>query len=160
MREGFVIEGAEELEAKLKTLPVKVQQDVVRKAVRAAQNVLVKAARDDAGTLPTSPLTGGTMRALLRTHIVPKVAKKQKGSYSIHVQMRSGVEEFYHTSEKTGATSYIPAAIEYGHGSTKELAARPFLRPAARRTIRERIRVLTRELANGILREAIKGRLG
>ena len=160
MATRFVIDGAEALEAQLKTLPANVQKRVVRKAVRASQNVLVKAARDDAGALPTSPLTGGRMRALLRKHIVPKVGKQRRGSYSIHVQMRSGVGEFYHTSQKTGNTSYIPAAIEYGHGSTKELAARPFLRPAARRTERERMRVLSKELASGILREAIKGRIG
>jgi len=181
MHNGFVIEGAAELEAKLQTLALKLQKRVISTAVRKGQKVLVREAQMRARALPYSTRRRGAVRALLAKNIVIKAPqKKRPGLYTLHVQMRSGVPEFVgmaigaHTKvnfsyvdkhgatrQKIGATvgqSYLPFAIEFGHGSTKEAAARPFMRPAAQVTAQERMRVLRRELSSGILREAMKAR--
>lgn len=165
MSTGFTITGARELQAKLDTLARNVQKRVVRKAVRAARKPVL--ARAKANALAR---VGGSMGALLAKAIVIAAPKKQQpGTYALHVQLLSqgrdqrrknaiGVAGFVHESQRTGRRTYIPAAIEYGHGASKEQAARPFMRPAADSTERESLRILGRELASGLLREAIKGR--
>lgn len=153
MRAGFVIQGAKELERNLATLGPRVQKRVVRTAVRAAQGPLLKRAKANAVSN-----VGGAMGALVSKNIVRRAARRQRpGTYAIHVQLRSDVPEFRHTS-RSGRETFIPSAIEYGHGMVKEQAARPFMRPAADSTKDEAKRILTRELRTGILREAIRGR--
>jgi len=150
---GFMIDGAKEVERNLATLPTRVQKRVVRHAVRQAQGPLLKQAKINAVAR-----VGGRMGALLAANIVRRAARRQKrGRYSIHVQIRSDVPEFTHPA-KTGKETFIPAAIEYGHGMDKESAARPFLRPAADATKNETKRILARELRAGILREVIRAR--
>lgn len=168
MRIGFVIEGGEQLERNLATLPDRVQKRVVAPAVRAAQRPMLARAQANARSLPRAEQRlfvagkGGQedirMAELIARNIVIAAPKRQhRGSYSLHVQMRRDVPEFRHKS-KAGVETYIPAAIEFGHGSDPAGAARPFMRPAADHTIAETRRILATEMGNGILREAIKGR--
>jgi len=153
MKAGFVIEGAKELERNLATLEKRIQKKVVRQAVRAGQKPLLARAKANAVNR-----VGGTMGALIAKNLVIKAPRRQqKGMYSLHVQLRSGVSEFVHPT-KSGRRHFIPADIEYGHGSDKEGAARPYARPATDATREESIRALTRALRTGLLREAIKGR--
>ena len=170
MRVGFYIEGGEQLAQNLSTLDARVRRNVIVTSVRRSQEAMRKAARANARALHrgSTPKTyaGGrkgqkqvSMAELLAQHIVIAPPKRQRpGSYSIHVQMRAGVVQFKHSSKKTGKTTYIPAAIEYGHGSDPASAARPFMRPAAEHTKNERMQRLAQELGSGILREAIRGR--
>lgn len=162
MRVSFQLEGATQLEANLKTLGRRVQKKVVRQAVRAGQKILLARAKANARALGHGQShPGRDMSELLARNTVIAAPRKQNpGSYSLHVQMRKGVAEFVHKSE-AGRETYIPAAIEYGHmaGSTY-VVARPFLRPVADASTRERIDALSRKLAAGILREAIQGRYG
>ena len=173
MKAGFYIEGAWELKSNLNTLGTRVAKKVIRKAVRAGLKSLLTKAKANARSR-----VGGSMGSLLAKNIVIKAPKKQKpGIYALHVQMRAGVPEFVHYQKgahsrlwrvrrgkrvpgpgKEVGRTFIPAAIEYGHGSDKESAARPFLRPAADTTRAETIRILTKQLRVGILREAIRGR--
>lgn len=154
MKAGFVIVGAKELEANLKTLGRKVQKRVVRQAVRAAQKPLLARAKANARSISRA----GRMGPLMAKNIVIKAPKKQRpGTYALHVQMRAGVDAFVHRT-KGGKQYFIPALIEHGHGPTAAQAARPFLRPAADATRGEAKRILSKELRIGILREAIKGR--
>jgi len=157
MATGFTITGAVELERKLTSLASNVQKRVVRKAVRAAREPVLRTAKTNA-----SAIVGGSFGALLSRNIVLRAKKKQqRGTYSVEVRTRSESEgappEFIHTT-KSSRKYYIPAALEYGHGSNKEQAARPFMRPAAKSTEADSRRILERELAGGILREAIQGR--
>lgn len=160
MRITFQLEGAQKLADNLATLSLRVQKNVIRKAVRAAQKPMQANGRSAARGLGSEHDDDGVdMSELLARNIVIAAPKKQKsGSYSLHVQMRRNVPQFVHKS-KAGRETYIPAAIEYGHmaGETY-VPAIPFLRQAAETTINERIRVLTEQMRIGILREAIKGR--
>jgi len=169
MRVGFYIEGGEQLAKNLETLGSRVAKGVVRTAVRRGQQAMLQAAQANARALPHAEkrlFVAGKkgeedirMAELIARNIVIAAPKKQRpGSYSLHVQMRRDVPEFRYKAKKTGRETYIPAAIEYGHGASKESAARPFMRPAAERTKEERLRRLADELRIGILREAIKGR--
>ena len=154
MKAGFVILGAKETEAQLRTLGRRVQQKVVKQAVRAAQKPLLERARANARSISRA----GRMGPLLAKHIVIKTPKRQKpGIYALHVQMRAGIPAFTDVAEN-GREYYIPAAIEYGHGPSGEQVARPFMRPAADATRDAAKRILSQELRIGILREAIRGR--
>jgi hypothetical protein len=154
MKTGFYIEGGEQVEAMLKTLPAKMQKRVIRKAVRAAQKPLLKKARANAQAMSKA----GVMGPLIAKHIQIRAPKRQRrGSYSLHVQMRPRVEALWRKT-KRGREYYLPAVIEYGHGPTKEAMARPFMRPAAQRVQKEQWRLLAQELRTGLLREAIIGR--
>ncbi len=190
MRIGFYLDGAEELRRNLDSLGSRLAKNVIRSAVRDSQKIMLKAAIANARALPRSEkvlFAKGKddirMAELIARNIVIASPKRQiPGSYSLHVQMRRNVPEFVHTAKgahtriaynvttargfyptKIGATvgvTYIPAAIEYGHGADKESAARPFMRQAAERSKGLVIQKLVTELRVGLLREAIKGRNG
>ena len=154
MKAGFVILGAKETEAQLRTLGRRVQQKVVKQAVRAALKPLQARARANARSISRA----GRMGPLLARHIVIKTPKRQKpGVYALHVQIRGGVDAFRHTT-KDGREYFIPSLIEHGHGPSGEQVARPFMRPAADATRDAAKRILSQELRIGILREAIRGR--
>lgn len=177
MRMSFQLEGAEALAAQLTQLGTQVERKVARPAVRAGQKVLLDASRRRARAIrgrSDRPLyawrlsgegkttlrgpAGIRMSDLIAASLIIKAPRRQvPNSYSLQVQLASGVPAFVHVSQK-GRRTYIPAAIEYGHGSTPELAARPFMRPASLATVPERMRVLGQELGAGILRAAIVGR--
>ncbi len=169
MKIGFYLDGGEQLAQNLATLDARLRRNVITTAVRRSQQIMLKAAQATARTLPRSGRSIYAysnrrkrqeqirMAELLARNIVIAPPKRQiPGSYSVHVQMRRGVKEFVHVS-KTGRRSYIPAAIEYGHGSDPASAARPFMRNAADWTKHERMNQLAQELGIGLLREALKG---
>lgn len=143
------LEGGKELEAKLKTLETKVSRKIVRKAVRAAQKPVITVAKSNALSM-----VGGNMGGLIAANIILRAVKKQRrGSYGMSLRLKSKSEgapaEFVHVS-KTGRPTYIPAAIEYGHGSNKEQCARPFMRSAADSTRTKVISILVQQLKAGI----------
>lgn len=153
MRVGVTIDGLQQIETQLRTLPVKAQKTVVRKAVRIALKPMQTEARRKAVSV-----VGGETGSLLARHVVIAAPKRQRpGTYALHVQMRRGVPEFVHVT-KDSKQHYLPTAIEFGHGSDKASAARPFLRPAAHGRQDQVRRDFMKEMGNGLLREAIKGR--
>lgn len=176
MKVVFVLEGGRELDRKLSNLPNKVAKTVVRQAVRAAQKVALAAVKASTLRLPISARRHGAMRALIAKAWQLRAPKKQvRGSYALHVQLQS-LPEFIsyrqgaHTKvnfayrDKHGAVgrkigaevgrSWIPAAIEYGHGPDKARAARPFARPAAVRSALAVVRTLIEQLRAGIEKAA------
>ena len=148
--------GGRELEAKLKELETKVSKKIVRAAVRKAQKSLIPTIK----TYLAGISRGGGMSEKIAKALQVRAPRRQaRGSYSLNVQIRNDPELTYYpkgsssslaTRKTTGHRSYIPAAIEYGHGQNKEQAARPFMRPAADATVNSRIRIMTKELAAGI----------
>lgn len=150
MRVEFRIDGMERLDRKLKALPQKVAQRVVRRSVRNAQKIALNAVRTMTLALPVSKRMGGAMKAAIAKAWQLRVPRRQRaGSYAMHVLLASR-PEFFHRSKKTGRTSYIPAAIEYGHGPHAEGAARPYARPAADMSAPLVQAVLAHDLGKGI----------
>ena len=150
------IEGLDLLDRKLRGLPLKVATKVVRSAVRNAQKVFLAAVKLQTMRLPVSLRRFGTMAGGIAGAWLIRPPRRQiPGSYALHVTMAS-LPQFFHRSARTGTVSYIPAAIEYGHGATKDKAARPFARPAAEAS-RERVqKVLADELGRGIEKTAME----
>jgi len=191
MKTSVTIDGWKELEDNLKTLGSRVERGVIRKAVRSAQGIMLRAVQSraralhrDTGRLYVAGKKGEqdiSMAELIARNLEIRSPRRQiRGTYALHVMMRPGVADFYHVAQgahskvdyahknrhgqtvtKRGGVvglTYIPSAIEYGHGASKETAARPFMRPASDTTQNERLRRVADELRVGILREAIKGR--
>lgn len=150
------LEGGKELENKLAELEKKVSKKIVRTGVRKAQKVLLTAIKMRLNWIAK----GGGMAEKISKALQVRAPKKQRrGGYAINVQLKSdpafihypkGASSSLSTGKTSGKRSYIPAAIEYGHGQNKEQAARPYMRPAADMTARQRIEILRKEVAAGI----------
>lgn len=146
MQAAVTITGLDTLDRKLRALPKVVAKRVVRKGVRAALKPLHQRARANARAIgrgakgnSRAARRAASMGPLIAKHIVIKAPRKQRpGTYALHVQMRAGVPEFIHVSE-SGHRSYIPSAIEFGHGANKDQAAIPHLRPAVAATQRTQL---------------------
>jgi len=158
MKAGFTFTGLEQIDKQLRTLPIKAQKKVVRGAVRVALKPMLQQAKANAKALPVTERWGGKMASLLARNIVIKAPRRQRpGSYSLHVQMRPGVPGFRHTA-KGGQVSYVPAAIEFGHGPDKESSARPFMRPAAKGRENQVRRDFMQQMGRGLMRAALETR--
>lgn len=143
------LEGAKQLERKLLSLEKKVGKKIVRKAVRDSHKIMLSEAKSRAATI-----VGGAMGRLLASNLVLRATRRQRrGSYEMQVRTKSESEgaptEFVHIT-KDGKQHYIPAAIEFGHGSNKEQAARPFMRQAADATRGQVLAKFIEQLRRGI----------
>lgn len=131
---NLTLEGGSQLQARLDAMVTRVARGTVRKAVRAAQQLVMEACKTSANAI------GGAMGPLMASLFTIKTPKRrqEKGSYSLHVLFRKGTAKRAGYEEKglvyeakDGKRTFIPAAIEYGHGRNKEQAAMPFMRTAA-----------------------------
>jgi len=157
------LEGAKEIEAKLRSLEKNTQKKIVRKAVREGSRPTHKAAKANALSY-----VGGSMGSLLSKNIVLRAAKKQrKGEYRVQVRTKGDVDEFVHIT-KDGKRHYIPSAIEYGHafpgrgghkGAPKDVPARPFFRSAFDTTKHRAVKLIEREALNRIYQYIRYGRM-
>lgn len=90
------LEGGKALERKLKTLPTRVRNKVVRTALREGAKIVQHATKE------LAPVRTG----LLKKSIKVRAAKRKRGRIAINVQMGAG--------DYKGETFY-GAFIEYGH---------------------------------------------
>ena len=127
------IENARAVQNALNAFEKKISKKIVRQGVRAAWKPLLDRAKENARAN-----VGGKMGALIARSLQLRAFRRQKkGQYGMLVRIKSGVDEFVVVS-KSGQRAYIPAAIEHGHafpfrggkGAAKDVAAKPFLRPA------------------------------
>jgi hypothetical protein len=155
---GMAIRGGKELERKLLNIERKVAKKVVRKAVRVGQKSTLAAAKTNAKSMIKSGLGGegelGTMGSLIANNLKIVSPKQRKGSYRLSVGIDSKANDIFVDISKAGKRNYIPAAIEFGHGSTKEACAIPFMRNANAKTEGGKVGIVTKELRRGILAAA------
>lgn len=143
-----LIEGAKELEKMLAQIGGKVAKKIVRQAVRQGQKPILASVKSNASTM-----VGGAMGAKIAKKSKIKVPKRQKrGQYMLSTQVISD-PDFKHIN-KDGTRHWIPSAIEFGHGSSKEEAAVPFMRRAADSQGDNAMNITIKELGEGIEREA------
>lgn len=148
--------GFEIFDAQLQALETKVAKGIVRKAVRGGAKETLKQVKINAKVM-----VGGDMGSLLAKHAkIIVFGFQRRGSYGVQIGMRPNVPQFDSWRQgsrtiadfsrgKSGAAtrsigktigkSYIPAAIEYGHGNAKPI---PFIRNAWNRTKRKDVRVM------------------
>ena len=152
--------GFETFDLQLKRLETKVAKDIVRKATRDASKVALKQVKANAKSM-----IGGSMGSLIAKHAKIIVFKHQrKGSYGVQIGMKSGIPQFDYwpvgassdlsNRKSSGKKSYIPAAIEYGHGNAKPI---PYIRSAWAATKGRAVKKMGQQLRAGIEREAKRG---
>lgn len=145
--EMMTLAGAQELERKLKNLPTKVAKKAVRQAVRAGGKPTLAQAKANA-----SALVGGTMGGLIAANLVLRAQRRQRrGSYGVNVMMRPKRDELFVHTSKAGRRTYIPAAIEYGHGSARPIS---FMRTGWDITKMQAKRIVEQTLWSGIQKAA------
>ena len=142
------LEGGGILERKLRNIEAKVAKKVVRRAVRVAQKITLAAAKSNTGMI--GGFTGGEIKQNLKI-VAPK---QRRGQFRLQVGISSKANEQFVVISKAGNRNYIPAAIEYGHGSNKEGSAIPFMRKANDSTERAKVAIVSKELQTGILQAA------
>lgn len=143
------VENAPQIEQWLKRIEQKTAKKVVRKAVRAAQRPTLATAKGLA-----KAMIGGEMGSLISKNIKIISPKQKRGSYRLNVDVSNKANDIFIVTSKSGTRNYIPAAIEYGHGSNKDQSAIPFQRTANFRTEKKKVPIFSRTLKQGI--EAIK----
>lgn len=118
---AIVVQGAAELIAAYKSMPAKLQRQVVRKALRPAGKVLL-AATKAATPVYSGPPNARIIPGQLRNSLKLRVSKfNRKGRYSMIVM--PGTREALGIDPKD--KHYWPAALEFGHGN---VAPRSYLR--------------------------------
>jgi len=151
---SFRLEGAEELKAKLLALDAKVHKKIARDAVRESGKVLLKASKDSAKSM-----VGGKMGRKLASAMSLRKQRKRLPKFIqvMNILFRTaGKGEGLVYESKKGRRTFIPAAIEYGHGANKDKAAIPFMRTAFKRTAAEVTAKLGKALRDGIEQEGRK----
>jgi hypothetical protein len=148
--------GFEIFDAQLQALETKVAKTIVRKAVRGGAKNTLKQVKRNAKTM-----VGGNMGSLLaKKAAIIVFGHQRRGSYGVQIGMKPNVPQFdswrqgsrtsiqfsrgkaggvTRSPGKTTGKSYIPAAIEYGHGNAKPI---PFIRSAWARTKKKDVRVM------------------
>lgn len=155
MNISIQLEGGKQLEARLAVLGRKVSQKIIKKAVREAMKIYLLAAKSNArrATRRWGPL-------LARNIVVRKQKKRlPRGSYADVVRFKSRAKlspKLVYTT-KAGREHFIPAIIEFGRGSNKQKAARPFMRPAFLATKHRMLVKLKQVLWQGIIK-AVKAK--
>jgi hypothetical protein len=178
----FTLRGGVELQRLLDTMPKNIQKAAIRKIVKNVINVPYEAVIRRIQALPSSGLLKRSslkLRMLMSFRKHP--AKKQRaGVYSMDAAFvdaeRFGLIYYaqgahtpisFNVRNRHGnlvdkrhgerGRTFVPAALEWGHGSNKEAAARPFMRPAIDSSEAEAERRMAAELKDEldrIVREA------
>ena len=111
------LEGASDLERKLKRLEAKVAKKIVRRAVRDGAKVIM------AETKARCPVDTGR----LKRSFAIRASKGKRSFFGVAVFPSVKKEPDLVSHSKDGTRQYYPAVVEYG---TSRRAARPFMRPA------------------------------
>jgi hypothetical protein len=143
--------GFEIFDDQLQALETKVAKGIVRKAVRGGAKATLKKVKSNAQSM-----VGGNMGNLLAKHAkIIVFGHQRRGSYGVQIGMKPRVPEFdswrkgsstsvdFSKGGKIGKTtgkSYIPAAIEYGHGNARPI---PFIRSAWDATKRKDVQIMS-----------------
>jgi HK97 gp10 family phage protein len=124
------IKGLDEIEKRLKQLPQKVAKKVVRKAVREGAKPILKAAQSKV------PVKTGALKKSLKVRAMK--AKLAKGGAGVHV----GVSDQWFKGDL-----FYGGMVEFG---TKNMPAKPFIRPAYDEKKNEAVKVTVKHLLKGI----------
>lgn len=139
MAGSIVVTGIKEIDRALKELEPKIQRKVLRQAMRSGMKLVLQDA-----LMRVPVLTG-----LLKKNIKLRAMKRKRNRQGLQVQVRS--DEGLVKVSKAGTRYFIPAAVEFGHGT---VPPHPFMRPAYDLRGPEARDTTMHELLEGALREA------
>lgn len=148
---SFQLQGANELRLKLNTLNDKVHSRIARESVRSAMQMYLTQAKGAA-----VGMVGGRMGRRLAGQLMIRKQRKRlpKFVYAMVCGFRD-VGLLIHTSKKQRKT-FIPAAIEFGHGRNPAGSAIPYMRRTFERMRAGMISTLSAVLGRRIEEEARK----
>ena len=141
--------GGDVLAKALRTLPVKVEKQIIREATRAAAEPVLHAAQAKA------PVETGLLKSTLR---ITTSTSSRKGTFKARIQAGGkGAEE---GKDYTGEAFYAPM-IEYGHfaghrrlgGAREWVEPKPFMRPAFDENVEKAIDIMIAKVRAGLERE-------
>jgi len=166
------IKNAQLIQNALNAFSKKISQKVVKQGVKDCWTPLLKRAKANARALDrgrTKQKKSKRMGHLIAVALILQPFKRQRpGEYGMKVWINpKKAEQFIVTSPRTGNRNYIPAAIEYGHafpgkgmgpggGAPKDVAAKPFLRPALDVTLPHAPKIFEKHLVHAIHEENAK----
>jgi len=166
------IQNAQAVQNAMNAFEKKISKKIVKQGVKAAWTPLLKRAKANARALDsgkTKQKKSQRMGHRIAVALVLQAFKRQRpGQYGMHVRINpKKAGQFVVVSPKTGNRNYIPAAIEYGHaapgrgkgpggGAPKDVAARPFMRPALDATLPNAPKIFERHLVTAIAEENAK----
>ena len=140
-----MIEGIDQLNRQLMSLERNASKKIARGAVTRGTRPALQAVKTNAKSM-----VGGEMGALMAANLKSRTWKKPpKSMYAKAIVFKPDVKEFVHES-KAGKRSYIPSAIEHGHGNAAPI---PYMRTAFNQTRQTSLQTITNELRSGILKE-------
>ena len=166
------IQNAQAVQNALNKFSLKISQKVVKQGVRAAWNPLLKRAKANARALDrgrTKQKKSKRMGHLIAVALILQPFKRQRpNQYGMKVWLNpKKAGQFIVDSPRTGNRNFIPAAIEYGHafpgrgagpggGAPKDVAAKPFMRPALDVTLPNAPKIFEKHLVHAIHEENAK----
>jgi len=143
------IYGAKRIEKKLDKLEKKVAKKVVVQAVRKVAKDILKTEMES----KAKSMVGGKMgKELARSISVVTAKRRHKGDYMViaKTKPKKGQDGFIYMSKK-GKRSYIPHAIEFGHGNVKPI---PFMRTAWKKSVKMAQKALAKQIVLNIVKQA------
>lgn len=135
------VKGAAEIEAVLKKLPERLARNVVQAALRAGGTLIAKQAK--ANLEANGSVDSGFLKSKIGV-------SGKKGKAQVGVLTGQTIVERGGKMRRARATSYA-RFIEFGN---KNLAAKPFIRPALDEKSVETFRVIGERMGKGVEREA------
>lgn len=151
LRFSLRLDGANELRLKLNVLNGKVHSRIVRESVRSAMQIYLDQVKPAA-----LGMVGGRMGRKLAGQLSIRKQRRQLPNfvYAMVCGVRD-VSAFMHISKRK-RRSFIPSAIEYGHGCDAENAAIPYMRRTFERMRHGMIATLSAALGRRIEEEAAR----
>lgn len=137
------LNGAEALAAKLRTLPTRVANKVIRQSLRAGTKIIL------AETIAKAPVASGLLKRTLKV----RAMKRSRNRIGVQVVTEGG---FYK------GKAFYGAFVELGHKAgprklgdqPQEVAAKPFIKPAFDAVKERAANVILQSMRQGIEQEA------
>lgn len=141
------IENAMAVQTALNNFEKKISKKVVKDAISTIMKPMQREAKRNAKSLTTGKIAGvkkaQRMGSIISKYLVLQALTTQKlqktygrDAWGMQIRPKAGVKEFSVRAKYSGEYNYIPSAIEYGHAhpylggtGSKDVAARPFIRP-------------------------------
>lgn len=121
----IVVTGIEEIDRKLRSLPLRIQKKVCSQAIRGGMKEVYAAVEAEA------PVLTGTLKANV---VVRAALHRKRGDVAIDVRIDAN-DETKRVSGTTGKTAFYPAIVEYKYDDFMERAFESSAENARRRAI-------------------------
>lgn len=152
LKASVAVEGMHAVENLLNDIGAAASDKVIRKALRAGSNSMLKE------TKAAAPVDSG----LLKRSLIVRALRRKKGRIGFRIGFKNveqiverstfGKNKFGpHDPNKKKKRHFYPAVVEYG---AKNKPAKPFMRPVFQRNKEEALNIIKTELREGVIAAA------